>query len=80
MTQRPEGYAQFERDEVYAGLEQLEARGDLPTLAFAWIFSNPDVTTVVTGARRPEHLDPVLEGLELKLSPRERDELASLLP
>ena len=85
MTQRPEGYVQFERDEVYDGLERFEsaARGrgvDMPTLAFAWLHSNPDVTAVVTGPRRPNHLDPAFAGLELRLSPEERDELASLFP
>jgi aryl-alcohol dehydrogenase-like predicted oxidoreductase len=80
MTQRPEGYAHFERDDVYDGLERLEERGDMATLAFAWLFANPQVSAVVTGARRPEHLAPVFAGLELHLSPAERDELASLLP
>jgi aryl-alcohol dehydrogenase-like predicted oxidoreductase len=80
MTKRPEGYAHFERDEVYVGLERLAERGDMPTLAFAWLFGNPLVSTVVTGARRPEHLDPVFAGLDMQLSPAERDELASLFP
>jgi aryl-alcohol dehydrogenase-like predicted oxidoreductase len=80
MTQRPEGYRQFERDEVYDGLERLAERGDLPTLAFAWLLSNPDVAAVVTGPRRPEHLDPVFTALELELSAGDRDELASLFP
>jgi aryl-alcohol dehydrogenase-like predicted oxidoreductase len=80
MTQRPEGYRQFERAEVYEGLERLAERGDLPTLAFAWLLSNPDVAAVVTGPRRPEHLDPVFAALELELSPDDRDELASLFP
>jgi aryl-alcohol dehydrogenase-like predicted oxidoreductase len=80
MTQRPEGYRQFERDEVYDGLERLAKRGDLPTLAFAWLLSNPDVAAVVTGPRRPEHLDPVFTALELELSAGDRDELASLFP
>jgi aryl-alcohol dehydrogenase-like predicted oxidoreductase len=80
MTQRPEGYRQFERAEVYEGLERLTERGDLPTLAFAWLLSNPDVAAVVTGPRRPEHLDPVFAALELELSPDDRDELASLFP
>jgi aryl-alcohol dehydrogenase-like predicted oxidoreductase len=83
MTQRPEGYAPFERDEVYDGLERFEeaarARGvDMPTLAFAWLFSNPLVTAVVAGPRRPEHLDPAIAALDLPLSAGERDELASL--
>jgi aryl-alcohol dehydrogenase-like predicted oxidoreductase len=83
MTQRPEGYVQFERAEVYDGLERLSeaagARGvDMPTLAFAWVLSNPDVTAVVAGPRRPEHLDPAIAALDLPLSAVERDELASL--
>jgi aryl-alcohol dehydrogenase-like predicted oxidoreductase len=80
MTQRPEGYVQFERDEVYDGLERLEARGDMPTLAFAWLLSNPEVAAVVIGPRRPEHLDPAFAAFDVQLSPVERDELASLFP
>jgi aryl-alcohol dehydrogenase-like predicted oxidoreductase len=85
MTQRPEGYAHFERDAVYEGLERFEEaageRGvDMPTLAFAWLFSNPDVTAVVAGPRRPEHLEPALAALDLRLSLDQRDELASLFP
>jgi aryl-alcohol dehydrogenase-like predicted oxidoreductase len=80
MTQRPEGYAHFEREDVYEALERLRERGDMPTLAFAWIFSNPDVAAVVVGPRRPEHLNPAFAALELPLSPEERDELASLFP
>ena len=80
MTQRPEGYRQFEREEVYEGLDRLAERGDLPTLAFAWLLSNADVAAVVTGPRTPEQLDPVFAALALELSLDERDELASLFP
>jgi aryl-alcohol dehydrogenase-like predicted oxidoreductase len=80
MTQRPEGYAHFERDEVYDGLERLRERGDMPTLAFAWILSHPNVAAVVTGPRRPEHLDPVFAAFDVELSAEERDELASFFP
>jgi aryl-alcohol dehydrogenase-like predicted oxidoreductase len=85
MTQRPEGYVQFERDAVYDGLERFgeaaRARGvDMATLAFAWLFSNADVAAVVTGPRRPEHLEPAFAGRALGLSPDERHELASLFP
>ncbi len=52
----------------------------MPTLAFAWLLSNPDVAAVVTGARRPEHLDPAFAARDLQLSPDERDQLASLFP
>jgi NDP-hexose C3-ketoreductase / dTDP-4-oxo-2-deoxy-alpha-D-pentos-2-ene 2,3-reductase len=50
------------------------------TLAFAWLLSNPDVTAVVIGPRRPEHLDPAFAARDVQLSPAERDELASLFP
>jgi aryl-alcohol dehydrogenase-like predicted oxidoreductase len=83
MTLRPEPYRRFEDDRVYDGLERLAAdaaeRGvGLAALAFAWLLSDPRVGGVVTGARRPEHLEPALTGL--RLSAAERDELASLFP
>jgi aryl-alcohol dehydrogenase-like predicted oxidoreductase len=85
MTQRPEGYVQFEREEVYDALDSFAAaareRGvDMPTLAFAWVLSNPDVGGVVAGPRRPVHLEPAFAALEVELSAAERDELASLFP
>jgi aryl-alcohol dehydrogenase-like predicted oxidoreductase len=85
MTQRPEPYLHLDQEAVYDGLDRLGAaaaeRGvDLPTLAFAWILSDPRVHAVVAGPRRPEHLDPALAALELHLSPAERDELASFFP
>jgi aryl-alcohol dehydrogenase-like predicted oxidoreductase len=80
MTQRPDGYVHFERDEVYDALERLAERGDMATLAFAWLLSNPAVAAVVTGPRRPEHLDPAFAALDVRLTADERDELASLFP
>jgi aryl-alcohol dehydrogenase-like predicted oxidoreductase len=80
MTQRPEGYVRFERDEIYDGLERLAERGDMATLAFAWLLSNPDLAAVVTGPRRPEHLQPAFAALEVRLTADGRDELASLFP
>lgn len=85
MTLRPEPYAHLDDDAVYGGLERLAGaawqRGvDLPTLAFAWLLSDPAVAGVVVGPRRPEHLEPVVAALDLHLSETERDELASLFP
>ena len=82
MTLRPEPYLALEDEQIYRGLERLAGaaaeRGvDMATLAFAWLFSNPDVTAAVVGPRRPEHLEPALRALELELSPDERDELAA---
>jgi aryl-alcohol dehydrogenase-like predicted oxidoreductase len=82
MTQRPEPYLEFDQERIWRGLDRLaaaaDARGvDMATLAFAWLFSNLDVTAVVVGPRRPEHLEPARLALDLDLSQDERDELAT---
>jgi aryl-alcohol dehydrogenase-like predicted oxidoreductase len=64
MTMRPQPYEHLRSDAVYDGLEQLEQLGDPATLAFAWLFAQPDVTAVVVGPRRPEQLQPALAALE----------------
>ncbi len=83
MTQRPEAYLHLDSDAVYRGLDALaRAAGehgvDMPTLAFAWLLSNPQVDAVITGPRRPEHLEPAVAALDVRLSPSERNELAAL--
>jgi aryl-alcohol dehydrogenase-like predicted oxidoreductase len=50
----------------------------MATLALAWVLAHPDVTAVVLGPRRPEHLEPARDALELRLSDAERDELTEL--
>jgi aryl-alcohol dehydrogenase-like predicted oxidoreductase len=85
MATRPEPYRHLDRAEVWRGLEALAARAaahgvDTATLALAWLLSDPRVTAVIVGPRRPEHLEPAVRALELELSPAERDELASLFP
>jgi aryl-alcohol dehydrogenase-like predicted oxidoreductase len=85
MTMRPEAYEHLRNDRVFDSLESFEEyardRGTTMTaLAFAWALAHPHVTAVVVGPRRPEHLAPALEALELDLSPVERDSLAELFP
>jgi aryl-alcohol dehydrogenase-like predicted oxidoreductase len=85
MTKRPEPYLHLDDDAVYDGLDRLaraaaERGVDLPTLAFAWVLSDPRVQAVVAGPRRPAHLEPAVAALDLQLSAAERDELASLFP
>jgi aryl-alcohol dehydrogenase-like predicted oxidoreductase len=75
MTLRPDPYAELVRDDVFDSLEQLAQRGDPATLSLAWILANPLVGAVVTGPRRPAHLDPVWAALELEV---DRDELTEL--
>ncbi len=85
MAMRPGPYAAFERDEVYDALDAFgaaaAARGvDPATLALAWLLAQPDVTAVVVGPRRPEHLEPARRALELELTGSEAAELAALFP
>jgi len=83
MTMRPESYAHLRNDRTFAALEAFEeqarGRGTTPAaLALAWVLSHPHVTAVVIGPRRPEHLAPALEALELRLSPVERETITEL--
>jgi len=67
MTLRPGPYAHLRTDAVYDALERLQELGDPATLAFAWLFAQPDVTAVVAGVRRPEQLTPPLAALETQV-------------
>ena len=84
MTTRPEPYLHFlDDDAVWRGLEGLaraaRERGTTSaTLALAWLFSNPLVSAVIAGPRRPEHLLPALEAVALPLGEAERAELGAL--
>jgi aryl-alcohol dehydrogenase-like predicted oxidoreductase len=75
MTLRPDPYVDLVRDEVFDSLDELAQRGDPATLSLAWILANPLVGAVVTGPRRPAHLEPVWAALELEVN---RDELTEL--
>ncbi len=82
MTQRPEPYERLVDDRVFDGLDRLgqeaQKRGvELTTLAFAWVLSHPAVAGAVCGPGRPQHLEPVLAALELRLPPEERELLVS---
>jgi 1-deoxyxylulose-5-phosphate synthase len=83
MTLRPEPYLELAQPDTFAGLERFYAaaaeRGvDPATLAIAWVLSRPRVTAVIVGPRTPRQLEPALSAVELRLSERERDELAGL--
>jgi aryl-alcohol dehydrogenase-like predicted oxidoreductase len=81
MTQRPEPYRGFLRDEVFDALEALERmaaeRGiSIAGLALAWLLAEPRLTAAVVGPTRPEHLEPVREALSDRLGTDERDKLS----
>ncbi len=80
MTQRPESYLRYARDDVFEALEAFEReafqRGvSMAGLALAWLLATHDVTAVVVGPTRAEHLDPVKEALALELAAEDHHHL-----
>ena len=83
MTMRPEPYRHLESDRVFDALEGLESAAEehgvsTAGLALAWALGG--TSSIVTGPRRPEHLEPVREALAHPLSPAEREEVGSAFP
>ena len=85
MTQRPDSYLRYAKDRVFTALEsfEVEARArdvSMAGLALAWLLGVPEVTAVVVGPTRAEHLEPVREALALELTSAEREHLQGLFP
>ena len=85
MTLRPGPYEHLRRAEVFEALEALEAeargrRTTAATLALAWLLGQAQVTAIVVGPRRPEHLEQALAALQLDLSPTDRDRIGAFFP
>jgi aryl-alcohol dehydrogenase-like predicted oxidoreductase len=85
MTMRPEPYRRYASEETFDALEAFEreaaGRGvSMAGLALAWALAVPEVSAVVIGPMRLEHLAPVPEALGLALTARERDDLTALFP
>lgn len=83
MTQRPESYLRYANDRVFDALEAFEdearARGvSMAGLAIAWLLGVPEITAVIVGPTRAEHLEPVREALSLELTSAERAHLQGL--
>ena len=81
MTLRPEAYTDYEKPETFAGLERLGTEAtrlgvSMASLALAWVMSHPAVTAPIIGPRRPEHLQPAREALEMPLTDEERQTVA----
>ncbi|HEY4413335.1 MAG TPA: aldo/keto reductase [Gaiellaceae bacterium] len=76
MTMRPEPYEHLQEDAVFDRLERLEAMGDPATLALSWLLSDPRVTAIVVGPRRPAHMTPALDAAPLDAA--QRDEISAL--
>jgi aryl-alcohol dehydrogenase-like predicted oxidoreductase len=85
MTLRPEGGERYVTDPVFDALESFEReavqRGvSMAGLALAWALAVPEITAVIIGPMKAEHLAPVEECLALSLSASERDALTALFP
>jgi aryl-alcohol dehydrogenase-like predicted oxidoreductase len=83
MTLRPEPYAALENDRVFAAIDAFEkaakARGvSMGALAMAWVLSHPQTTAIITGPRKPEHLDTANAAQDIALSEAERNQLSGL--
>ncbi len=83
MTLRPEPYAGYTSDRVFDALEELERlateRGSsMAGLALAWALALPELTAIVIGPGRPDHLAPAFEALTISLSESERDHLTEV--
>jgi aryl-alcohol dehydrogenase-like predicted oxidoreductase len=83
MTQRPASYLRYADDRVFDALEAFEGQAfgrgvSLAGLAIAWLLQVPEVTAVIVGPTRAEHLDPVREALELDLSGEDVEHLRGL--
>jgi 1-deoxyxylulose-5-phosphate synthase len=85
MTQRPDSYTRYASDPVFDALEAFEREAlarcvSMAGLATAWLLGVPEVTAVIVGPTRAEHLEPVREALSLDLTSEERTHLRGLFP
>ena len=83
MTLRPDPYQQLVAVQTFRALDAFrgfadELETEPATLALAWLLAQPDITAVVIGPRKPEHLRAALAALDLELNEARRDELASV--
>jgi len=83
MTQRPDGYRDYETSATFDALEAFEReareRGiSMAGLALAWLLGVPEMTAVVVGSNRVEQLEPVREALTVRLSTHEHAHVGGL--
>lgn len=83
MDLRPQPYAHWLTEATFRAIDALSAyaatRGvSLPSLALAWVLSDPSVSAIVVGPRAPEQLAPALAAPDINLSEEEHAYLAEL--
>ena len=80
---RSDRWARMVSDTAFDRVEALEAWAadqghSLTELAVAWLLARPAVTSVITGATRPEQVVANAAGAAWRLTPAEADEVAAL--
>ena len=83
MTLRPEPYAGYDSDRVFGALESLAAEAaarevSMAGLALAWLLALDEVTAIIVGPGRSEHLAPAVEALSISLTTADRDSLTEV--
>lgn len=74
-------YTEEALDIVEAFVQAAQERGVTPAqLALAWVLAEPRITCPIVGARNLEQLNDTLGGLEIKLTPEEREAIPAVLP
>ena len=69
-------------DQFFKIVERLRAKSEetgipMVRLAMGWAMSNPDVTAVLAGARKFDHIDNALESFRMELDPELKAEMSS---
>lgn len=83
MALRPEGREGYWTDATFDALDAFERdaaeRGvSTAALALAWLLAFPEVAAVVVGPRTVEHLDPIVEALDIRVGPEDHARLGGL--
>ncbi|MBU6360284.1 MAG: aldo/keto reductase [Chloroflexi bacterium] len=84
MTLRPEPYERLLNDATYRGLANLaqhaaQRGSDMASLALAWVMSHPMMTAPIIGPRKPAHLQPAINALDITLTASDRNQIEIVL-
>jgi len=84
LALRPGAYQHLTTAATFVGLDRLAAAADrygipLPTLALAWVVTDPGVTALVVGPRTPAQLKTMCDALDVRLTDSDRAELIRLV-
>ena len=77
------GHAEiYFEDRNFKLVEKLRAKSaemgvPMVRLAMAWVMANNSLTSVLIGARRPNHVDNAIQAMEMELSPELHAEMTA---